>query len=1007
MADNTLPDVGGSRDAENVPTTTIGEKSYLDRHSLPNPSIMVVSRSIAYRDAKALLGSVNHSFNFLVAEEFFPTDKHVDVDLDGGRACVVPIATYNPTLDEAIYRCTWKFQGLLDSNNVSMDLQETILTILFGSNAPSTPHLLPGGQPDYRDMSLGSLLRYVGHEWRGGELGLRGLSSLDGIFVYSHSKQDNYQCGGLKCRCTSRPPSGLQRDCEVCTERCEDRSCRLPRRRMECFDYIFIGSMLKMICMSRTYCHAMLSMWRAKHRWFQLEETELAPNFPIKDWWDGTKAKEVSWVWDSETTWELPVACSLCLEGDPRNVALLAHWDGFQSASTVFQSTWTPFIEELIDLFINGVEVEFNYPSELIGGKDMPKRFKLRIMLVLFTGDHPAQCKFGGFATSGYSGCRRCKMKSRVCNVPNSRVVVYDSNREQYRHPAARKTVSELQEAAVDLDACVTGAARKELSQRTGVTGDSQVWKLFDLYGFNPSEDLTYDAMHVLALTTTLSMFKKYTELLKKDAERTSAGRDTLLSALAEVTKKKARCLQGRWSKDPFNRLGFFKAEEYTNFLLYCVPHILYEMGYEPGSILYDLGRLVFEIAKYFYIASRSQTGWTEDMVKKCYMLFASWRIRHEEGVGASGSILDHVTADSTLLEENTVHLGNGSDSSASIRRGILLVSSQRSAKDITSGIMSELRDQASPESASCTIAWEKGIGVGTRQSKNRRVGNISRSGHQYLQRYWESVFGGHLESDEVSPQVTLLRSTMVKGNLYRAGDYAFVLSDSDDRREINWRWKTKITRLFAHTCRGETQMFFEGKWLFNSTARTRGQEHDRFDPISNMEILDQHERTAAGDSCRPVHLLECHFVPVLQKKPGDNHVLAISTGPYRRHSTLFEEAGIGHPPPHPEVNDVMLAVHLPDCPMTATEHSVITSVQVSDEGPTLAERGDVDGAVPVRGQTNTTVQVQWLRRTFPLRWEVNNRRSCCRSMSASQLRQRLEGFTRNSESRMWEYSPR
>ncbi|KAL3697763.1 hypothetical protein R1sor_011839 [Riccia sorocarpa] len=681
--------------------------------------------------------------------------------------------------------------------------------------------------------------------------------------------------------------------------------------------------------------------------------------------------------------------------GDPRNVALLAQWDGFQSASTVFRSTWTvetkilsagassplppmpvlfipntkgdpssksdalnaclqPFVEELIDLFINGVEVEFNYPSELIGGRDLPKRFKLRIMLVLFTGDHPAQCKFGGFATSGYSGCRRCKMKSRVCNVPNSRVVVYDSNREKYRHPPARKTVSELREAAVDLNACVTGAARKELSQRTGVTGDSQVWKLFDLYGFNPSEDLTYDAMHVLAL----SMFKKYTELLKKDAERTSAGRDTLLSALAEVTKKKARCLQGRWPKDPFNRLGFFKAEEYTNFILYCVPHILYEMGYEPGSILYDLGRLVFEIARYFYIASRSQTGWTEDMVNKCYMLFASWRLRHEEGVGASGSILDHVADDDgllphqrikTLLEENTVHLGNGSDSSASIRRGIFLVSSQRSAKDITSGIMSELRDQASSESASCTMAWEKGIGVGTRQSKNRRVGNISKNGHQYLQRYWESIFGGHLESDEVSPRVTLLRSTMVKGNLYRAGDYAFVLSDSDDRREINWRWKTKITRLFAHT-RGETQMFFEGKWLFNSTARTGGQEHDRFDPISNMEILDQHERTAAGDSCRPVHLLECHFVPVLQKKPGDNHVLAISTGPYRRHSTLFEEAGIGHPPPHPEVNDVMLVVHLPDCPMMATEHCVITNVQVSDGGPTLAERGDVDRAVLVRG---------------------------------------------------------
>ncbi|KAL3694215.1 hypothetical protein R1sor_007866 [Riccia sorocarpa] len=882
MVDNTLPDVGGSRDAENVPISTTGEKSYPDRHSLPNPSIMVVSRSTAYRHAKALLGSVNRSFNFPVAEECFPTDEHVDADLDGGRACV-----------------------------------ETILTILFGSNAPSTSHLLPGGQPDYRDMSLGSLLRYAGHEWRGGELGLRGLSSLDGISrlyrdqgmpsvarwrlcmgegdsaheprAYSYSKQDNYQCGGLKCRCASRPPSGLQRDCE----------------------------------------------------------------------------------------------------GDPRNVALLAHWDGFQSASTVFRSTWTvetkilsagassplppmpvlfipntkgdpssksdalnaclqPFIEELIDLFINGVEVEFNYPSELIGGRDLPKRFKLRIMLVLFTGDHPAQCKFGGFATSGYSGCRRCKMKSR---------------------------------------------------------------KLFDLYGFNPSEDLTYDAMHVLAL----SMFKKYTEFLKKDAERTSAGRDALLSALAEVTKKKARCLQGRWPKDPFNRLGFFKAEEYTNFILYCVPYILYEMGYEPGSILYDLGRLVFEIARYFYIASRSQTGWTEDMVNKCYMLFTSWRIRHEEGVGASGSILDHVAGAGELLDDVHRHGPSHVYWCYAFERLVSAYNKiKTNCKNMESTFISHYARTFFLQC--CNAIWTDDDGLLPHQriktlleENTVHLGNGNDSSASICRGilYWESVFGGHLESDEMSPRVTLLRSTMVKGNLYRAGDYAFVLSDSDDKREINWRWKTKITRLFAHTCRGETHMFFEGKWLFNSTARTGGQEHDRFDPISNMEILDQHERTAAGDSCRPVHMLECHFVPVLQKKPGDNHVLAISTGPYRRHSTLFEEAGIDHRPPHPEVNDVMLAVHLPDCPMTATEHCVITSVQVSDKGPTLAERGDVDGAVLVRGQTNMTVQVQWLKRTFMLRWEVNNRRSCCRSIPASQLRQRLEGYTRNSESRMWEHSPR
>ncbi|KAL3676720.1 hypothetical protein R1sor_026668 [Riccia sorocarpa] len=572
---------------------------------------------------------------------------------------------------------------------------ESILTSLFGSSAPE---LLPDGQLDFRNMSLGSLLRYAGREWRGGELGLRGLCSLNGISklycnqgmpsvirwrlclgeggtahdprAYGAGEQYDYSKMGLKCRCSSRPPSGLQRDCETCTERCEAILCRMVRKNMDSFDYIPISAMIKMVSRSRTNCHSMLTMWRARHRWFRPQEGDIAPSFPIRNWWDGTKAKESSWFWDPEQTWELPVVCTTCLEVyqafPVKCQELLAHFDNMsrtydfvcKSCGTrvTSETKWAHVILRLCfrcfffhdvtihlkDLFVNGVDVEYNYPSGLIGVGDLPNKFTMRAMLVLFTGDHPAQCKFGGFATSGYSVCRRCKRKSNLQHGPSSRlggVVVYDGNREQYRHPPPRKAVTELRQAVHDLNACTTSAARKELSQRTGVTGDSQVWKLHDLYGFNPSQDLTYDAMHVLAL----SMFKKYTELLIKDADRTPFGRDALLAGLAEVTKKKPRCFRGRWPKDPFSRLGYFKAEEHTNFVLYCVPYILYVMGYVPGMILCDLGRLVFEIARYFYISSRSETGWTEDMLNKCRMLFASWRIRHEEGVGATGSILDHV----------------------------------------------------------------------------------------------------------------------------------------------------------------------------------------------------------------------------------------------------------------------------------------------------------------------------------------------------------------------------
>ncbi|KAL3692486.1 hypothetical protein R1sor_006137 [Riccia sorocarpa] len=595
-----------------------------------------VSRSTSYRDARAVAGAVNRSFNFRMEYDSYhtddrvPTDEQFPADNTGGhaRAPASPIRPYNPILDEVIYRSTWKCQALLDTNNVSIDLQETILTILFSSDVPD---MVENRQPDYRGMNLGSLLRYAGRDWREGELGLRGLCTLNGISrlyrnqgmptvsrwklclgegdsaheprAYAASRQDNYTTTGLKCNCNNRPSSGLQRDCDLCTERCEFTPCLLPRKQMESFDYIPIGAMVRMICMSQSFCHSMLAMWRAKHKWFRHDETELAPSFPIKDWWDGSKAKEISWFWDSDISWELPVVCMACPEvyqafpvkcqellanfdlpsrrynfickscgtrGDPRNIPLLAHWDGFQSASTVFRSTWTvetkilsagsnsqlppmpvlfipntkgdtssksealnvclrPFIAELIDLYVKGVEVEYNYPPQLIGERELRKTFNLRVILVLFTGDHPAQCKFGGFTTSGYSACRRCKMVSNLHHGPNARpggVLVYDSNRVQYHHPPERKTVAELRQAVNDLNACTTTAARKQVSQRTGVTRDSQVWKLYDLYGFDPSQDLTYDAMHVLAL----SMFKKYTELLKKETRNEHLQDATLLS---------------------------------------------------------------------------------------------------------------------------------------------------------------------------------------------------------------------------------------------------------------------------------------------------------------------------------------------------------------------------------------------------------------------------------------------------------------------------------------------
>ena len=136
----------------------------------------------------------------------------------------------------------------------------------------------------------------------------------------------------------------------------------------------------------------------------------------------------------------------------------MAHWDGFQCTTTAHKSTWTvevqvlnsrsavpippilvlfippfddecaekkalngldaflePLIRELEELFVDGIQVQYNYPVEVIEGSGVLSScsFQLRAILAIFTSDHPAQCKFGGWNTGGHSGCRNCKMSSR------------------------------------------------------------------------------------------------------------------------------------------------------------------------------------------------------------------------------------------------------------------------------------------------------------------------------------------------------------------------------------------------------------------------------------------------------------------------------------------------------------------------------------------------------------------------------------------------------------------
>ncbi|KAL3687249.1 hypothetical protein R1sor_013558 [Riccia sorocarpa] len=281
-----------------------------------------------------------------------------------------------------------------------------------------------------------------------------------------------------------------------------------------------------------------------------------------------------------------------------------------------------PFIRECVDLFVNGIHVDYAYPTELVDAStSLSRSFTLRCMLVMFSSDHPAQCKFAGFSTCGLTGCRRCECLSRWKSMPGvglGGIIEYHDNRKCYHYPPRARSIQDLEEAVMEIARCETAAQRKEVTRRLGVVAKTRAWRLVRGVGLDLSRDLTFDSMHVLALC----MFKKYIELLRKGAASSPQSKTTLSRAMVEVTTAKPSSITWRWPKDIFNRLGYFKAEECSKFIIYCVPHILHELGYHTGSVLYQLGLLLIQIARMFYLLHRSSDGWTADSIS------SSWRCR-------------------------------------------------------------------------------------------------------------------------------------------------------------------------------------------------------------------------------------------------------------------------------------------------------------------------------------------------------------------------------------------
>ncbi|KAL3677122.1 hypothetical protein R1sor_027070 [Riccia sorocarpa] len=222
------------------------------------------------------------------------------------------------SFDEAFQEKVIEILAFLDEHKCSMSMQNGLLRLLFGgfahspNNALVEENLVDRLAPEgYRDLPLARMLTLAGSNWTGGERGectpnsfSRATETLRhrGLINPEHWKM----CTGTKTQPHLPQAYGPDNEHVVCTM----LGCSVGCSEMLQFDYIPLEGILKQLFRSRTFCHD-------------------------------------------------------ALKGEPFNIALMDHWDGFQAASTVQKDCWT------VELFIlNGGRVSI---VENMLGKPIPE----------------------------------------------------------------------------------------------------------------------------------------------------------------------------------------------------------------------------------------------------------------------------------------------------------------------------------------------------------------------------------------------------------------------------------------------------------------------------------------------------------------------------------------------------------------------------------------------------------------------------------------------------------
>jgi len=287
-----------------------------------------------------------------------------------------------------------------------------------------------------------------------------------------------------------------------------------------------------------------------------------------------------------------------------------------KEAKTLFLQ---PLVDELEALFLIDFSVNFAHPPQLINRHLCPVRelVVLRVMLMMFTGDHPAQTKIGMLKASRKNPCRRCVCYSSL----QSGHYVYGNNRQQILNPPHRRSSDELFATVRQWKQAPTGPAKEMILQEGGISGESILWRLFHLYDFDISLDLVFDVMHI----TSLNLFKNYISKLFFEMKEVGVNmKEVKHTCLAVSRVRPYELRQGRWRNNPIDLHTTYMAKENQLFVQWVLPHVLNVVHGWISFQRQQLGLLLVDISHYFFNHTRIH-GWSAHDIEVVRGMFRSW----------------------------------------------------------------------------------------------------------------------------------------------------------------------------------------------------------------------------------------------------------------------------------------------------------------------------------------------------------------------------------------------